>query len=143
MKKIRLFLLIGILALMSTACMSTHQSITGSLPEIKIEPKNLDLEITEPMEAIATSTRVLGIDWERMFSSTSATIKASIYAPNIIGFDRTDQYALYTLLKQNPGYDMVLYPQFTTVTNRPVLGLGLIYIETKVKVTARLAKLRQ
>lgn len=142
MRKISVLFFAGILALLSTGCMSTNQTITGDLPEIKIEPKNIDLELTEPMEASAVTIRVFGIDWERLFGSRTATVKASVYAPNILGFDRTDQYALFNLLKQNPGYDMVLYPQITTITRKPFLGLGLIYMETEVKVSARLGKLR-
>ena len=45
-------------------------------------------------------------------------------------------------MKANPGYDVVFYPQFETVTKKPVIGIGLFTKITKVKVTARLGKLK-
>lgn len=140
MKKLRLLLLISAFALLSASCVSTHQSLVSSKPEIQLKPENL--EITEPMEAMATTIRVFGIDWERLLGGRTASIsRGSVYS-TIAVFDATDQYALYNLLKQNPGYDMILYPQFTTVKRKPFLGLGLIYSVTEVKVSARMAKLK-
>ena len=59
------------------------------------------------------------------------------------GVDKTDLYALYNLMRQNEDFDIVLYPQFNEVISKPFLGLGSIVTITDVKVSARMAKLRE
>jgi hypothetical protein len=44
------------------------------------------------------------------------------------------------LMANNPGYDVVMYPQYVTTKVKPA-GIGFFYKITTVKVTARLAKL--
>lgn len=139
MKKTSILVVVAVMAMLMGSCMSTQMTVSRSVPEIQLKPENLD--ITQQMEATAVTVRVFGIDWERLFSSRSAAIRGSVYTPVPI-VDKTDQYAVYSLLKQNEGYDMVLYPQFTTVVRKPFLGLGAIYKVTEVKVTARMAKLK-
>jgi len=56
--------------------------------------------------------------------------------------NRTANYSLYELMYQNPGYDVVFYPQYETVKNKPFLGLGFLYNKTTVRTTARLGKLK-
>jgi hypothetical protein len=48
--------------------------------------------------------------------------------------DQTANYALYNLMQNNEGYDVVFYPQYKTKVQRPI-GLG-IYTITAVEVTA-------
>lgn len=139
MKKISIILSVLAMTLLMGSCMSTQMTLSGSVPEIQLKPEHL--EVTQPMDATAVTVRVFGIDWERLFTSRSAAIRASVYTPMPM-IDKTDMYAIYSLLKQNEGYDMVLYPQFTTVVRKPFLGLGAIYKVTEVKVTARMAKLK-
>lgn len=139
MKKISIILSVLAMTLLMGSCMSTQMTLSGSVPEIQLKPEHL--EVTQPMDATAVTVRVFGIDWERLFTSRSAAIRASVYTPMPL-IDKTDMYAIYSLLKQNEGYDMVLYPQFTTVVRKPFLGLGAIYKVTEVKVTARMAKLK-
>lgn len=55
--------------------------------------------------------------------------------------DQTANIALCQMMTENPGYDVVYYPQIESTDFRPV-GIGLIYKETTVTVTARLAKLK-
>jgi hypothetical protein len=139
MKKLSiLFAVVGMTLLMGS-CMSTQMTMSKGVPEIQLKPENL--VITQPLEATAVTIRVFGVDWDRLFSRRTAQISGSVYSLIPIG-DRTDQYAVYSLFKQNEGYDMVLYPQFTKVTRKPFLGLGSIYSVTEVKVTARMAKLK-
>ena len=59
---------------------------------------------------------------------------------NYIG-DKTSAYALHDMMENNQGYDVVFYPQYDTKVSRPFLGLGFIIKKTKVKATARLARL--
>ena len=139
MKKISIFVVIAVMAILMSGCMSTQMTVSRSIPEIQLKPEHLD--ITQQLEATAVTVRVFGIDWERLFSSRSAAIRGSVYTPMPI-VDKTDEYAIYSLLKQNEGYDMVLYPQFTRVVRKPFLGLGAIYQVTEVKVIARMAKLK-
>ena len=107
MKKTSILVVVAVMAMLMGSCMSTQMTVSRSVPEIQLKPENLD--ITQQMEATAVTVRVFGIDWERLFSSRSAAIRGSVYTPVPI-VDKTDQYAVYSLLKQNEGYDMVLYP---------------------------------
>lgn len=47
-------------------------------------------------------------------------------------------YALNTLMQENPGYDMIIYPQY----NRKKKVVPFFYSKTEVEVTARLGKLK-
>lgn len=136
-----ILLIFGVTAmlLLCSSCVSTHMSITGSTPQLNIELK--DLEVTEPVEATAVSVKLFGVDWGRLLSRNEADVRGSVYT-SLLSLDRTENYAVYDLLKKNKGYDIVLYPQFYKVTRKPFLGLGLIYKVTEVKVSARMAKLR-
>ena len=139
MKAKHLLLPVALCLTLLTGCMSTHQTMPLAVPTVRI---NLDdLEISEPLEATAMTVRVLGIDWERLFNTEDGDMAYSVLTP-IPVVDKTDLYALYVLMKRNPGYDFVLYPQFTKVHRRPVLGIGALNSITEVKVTARLAKLK-
>jgi hypothetical protein len=109
-----------------------------------------DFSYSEQVSASATTTRILMIDWSRLFKKTSGTVEggasglinvASLPVIGNIVSDRTSNYALYELMEANPGYDVVFYPQYETTVKRPFLGLGFIFSKTDVKVTARLAKI--
>jgi hypothetical protein len=100
--------------------------------------------------AEATSTTILGIDFSRLFTKKTGTIESgsagglSIASIPVVGnllSDKTANYALYELMSNNPGYDVVFYPQYETKVVRPILGLGFLTKITKVKTTARLGKL--
>ena len=139
MKIFKLFIVSSAIALFCTGCMSTRLDITGANPVIQLEPK--DLEISEPMEANAVTVKVFGIDWQRLFSTQAAEVRGSVYS-SMLPVSRTENFAVYNLLKKNTGYDVVLYPQFTKVVRKPFLGMGAIYQVTEVKVTARMGKLK-
>lgn len=139
MKKVLFLLVATVIAMSFGSCVSTHSSIASTMPEIQLKPEHL--EVTAPMEATAVTTRIIGVDWERLFSKRTATIRGTVYS-SIVSFDKTDEYAIFNLLRQNEGYDMVLYPKFERVERKPVLGIGMIYSVTEVKVSARMAKLK-
>ena len=139
MKKYYLLFAALLFAASFSSCVSTHSSIASSTPQIQLKPEHLD--VTEQKEAAAVTTRIFGVDWGRLIGSRSATIRGTVVS-TIPSFDRTDEYAIFSLLKQNDGYDMVLYPKFTKVVRKPVLGIGSICTITEVKVSARLAKLK-
>ena len=67
---------------------------------------------------------------------------ASIPVIGNLMVDKAASYAMYTLMKEHPGYDVVVYPQVEKHKKAPLLGTD-IYSTTTVKVTARLGKLKQ
>lgn len=150
MKKMRftfLFLAAGLMFLSS--CTSVHKTMRE--PNARVEFEKSDFEFSEQVTASATSTMILNIDWSRIFKQETAAVEgagmipislASIPVVGDVVVDKTANYALYELMKANPGYDLVFYPQYTTRIEKPVLGIGFIYKTTTVTTTARLAKIK-
>jgi hypothetical protein len=110
-----------------------------------------DFELSEQVTAEATSTKIIGIDWQRVFNQKTGNIEGgasmmiSLASIPVMGnylFDQTANYALYEMMVQNPDYDVVLYPQYETVTQKPILGIGWLTTITTVKAKARLGKLK-
>jgi hypothetical protein len=96
-----------------------------------------DFSLSKQLSAEATTVRVLGIDWARLFSKKTATVPV---VGGIAG--TTKNYALYNLMNNYTGYDVVFYPQYEKIVRKPVLGLGFITKITTVKVTARLGTIK-
>jgi len=122
------------------------QSMRESQTLLKLERENL--EISQQVSAEATSTKIFGIDFARLLTSKEGNVEKDGTLPtladipvigNVLG-DKTANYALYELMVNNPGYDIVLYPQYEMKILRPI-GIGIVTITT-VKVTARLAKIK-
>tara|TARA_X000001036_G_scaffold246529_1_gene229826 strand:- start:85 stop:378 length:294 start_codon:yes stop_codon:yes gene_type:complete len=92
--------------------------------------------------AKATSVRILGIDFARLFLQKTAagggTIATSIPIVGQYLSDPTTSYAMYNLLEQNDGADFVFYPQTEKKMTCPIIGICLINQVTTVKVKARL-----
>jgi hypothetical protein len=61
---------------------------------------------------------------------------------NVLG-DKTSNYALYELMNNNPGYDVIFYPQYEVKVVKPIIGIGFLTKITTVKTTARLGKLNK
>ena len=89
-----------------------------------------------------------------MFNKEEGNIEKSILASSIVDlvkipvigdvlYDKTSNYALYELMQNNPGYDVVFYPQYEKKIEKPILGIGFILKKITVKVTGRLAKLNK
>jgi hypothetical protein len=119
-------------------------------PNVRVNLVADDFAVSDQVSGTASSTKILSIDWQRLFNNESADVNAgganiSLASIPVVGStisDRTVNYALYNLMYQNPGYDVVIYPQYSTKVSRPFLGLGFIYSKTTVKATARLGKLK-
>lgn len=147
-----------------TSCSSIHRTMTN--PDSSIEFKKDDFTITAQATAKASSTRILGIDWENLFKkkkfgefnpqTTSQTGLSSASIPvfggaltnatsGIFSFliDNTAELATHNLITKNNDNDVVLYPRYQTQTSKPILGIGFIFKKTEVTVTARLGKLKQ
>lgn len=175
-KTIRFFALAAVACLCFTSCNTYSHSMRE--PNVKVELYSDDFELSEQFSAEATTTRVLGIDWKRLFgtyeigvvgnSAPDASVLGAVagvvpmsvtpeitedgltginisianipVVGNIIP-DATSSYALYKLMAEHPGYDVVFYPQYEKYVHAPILGTSL-YSKTTVKVTARLAKMK-
>lgn len=147
MKKIKFLSAIAAIALFATSC--TTMSRTMKEPNYRVEFNKSDFEYSDQKSAEATVTKIIGIDFQRLFKKEiGATAKDmpvgfSLYSLPIVGAaldpNKAQYYAIYNIMKENPGYDVVLYPQFES-DRFSVLG---IYTVTKVKATCRLAKLKK
>lgn len=140
MKKILLFCA-AVAVLVFTGCTSSDISLENGNPHVEFY--HADFNLSQQFSAEATSTRIISIDWERLFNQETGTVGDSHTLPiigNIVN-DPTANYALYKLLKEHPGYDVIFYPQYETKTVRPI-GIGALYKTTTVKVTARLGKMK-
>jgi hypothetical protein len=131
-----------------TGCTSVNKSMRE--PNARVEFNKSDFEFSEQLTATATSTTIFNIDWQRIFNQETGTVESPSMVPfslveiPVIGtmvFDPTANYALWELMKANPGYDVVFYPQFLIKVEKP-LGIGFIYKQTTVTTTARLAKIK-
>ena len=143
MKKSRYLLLLAVSLLAFTSC--TSLSRTMREPNVKLELNANDMELSEPVTGTATVVRVFGIDWKRLFNYESATVCAPVMGLSPMELATAPvgaSQAIYDLLEKNPGYDVVLYPQYKSKSYN-VLLLGLLYSETETTVTARLGKLKK
>ncbi len=149
MKKTSLGL--GLLLLASlyfAGCTTYNKTMRDS--NVRIDLTKNDFTLSDQLSAEAKSTRIVGIDFSRLFMKKTGEISngsggitlASIPVLGTVVADRTANYALYDLMTSNPGYDVVFYPQYETKVVKPILGIGLIYKTTTVKATARLGKLK-
>lgn len=137
-----------LLMLFISSCTSYNKTMRE--PNVRVELNKNDFSLSEQVKAEATSTRIVGIDFKRIFTQKTGTISSgsnsiSLSSIPVIGtfvVDPTSNYALYELMHNNPGYDVVFYPQFETKIVKPILGIGFIVTNTKVVVQARLGKLK-
>ncbi len=145
-----------IIAAAMTGCSTSHRTI--SQPDTYLQLKRSDFEISELKTASATTKQILCIDWSRIFNKTKANgndmmandieLWSFYYSYPVIGpiaydylIDKTTDYAFYELMKSNPGYDVIMYPQVEREIKRPI-GIGWIYREINVTVSGRLAKIK-
>jgi len=143
----KIIVAITTLALVTTilsSCSSHNFSLRE--PNARVEFNKADFVISEQFTAEAQSTRILTIDWERLFQTNTGTIEGAGAAsiPIIGSFisDNTANLALYEIMKNNPGYDVAFYPSYETKISKPALGIGILMEIKTVKVTTRLGKLK-
>ncbi len=133
-----------------TSCTNINKSMREPNTRLNLEKK--DFTLSDQVTGEATSTKILGIDFKRLFLKESGShindnggsLPSLASIPVIGGFivDGTAGYALYDMMQKNPGYDVVLYPQYESKVKRPI-GIGFFYKITTVKATARLGKLNK
>jgi len=120
-------------------------------PNVKVNLTKEDFVLSDQVSSEATSTKIIGFDFARLFMKKTGDIVSGAPAINmanipVVGtmlLDRTANYALYELMLNNPGYDVIFYPQYETKIVRPILGIGFFTKITTVKATARLGKLKK
>lgn len=165
MRKIKSILLPGLMTLiLLTSCSVSNHSMKS--PNYHIEFYKSDFEYSKQVTAEATSVRILCIDWKRLFKWNSGeisyegtkqvrqtiSVSGNVYSDPIIwgvnalipvlgeyGKGKVSNYALYQLMNNNPGYDIVIYPQYESKK----FIIPIFYSKRTVKVTARLGKIKQ
>lgn len=155
MNKIIISLIIA--TILGTSCTSLQKSMQQ--PNTLVNLEKDDFEFSDQVAGSAKSTRVFGIDFQRLFKQEGARVEkesivedpftrevsnlfASIPVYGNLLSDPTANYALYDMMQKNEGYDVVFYPQYEVKVKRPVLGLGFIFKTTEVEVKAKLAKIK-
>jgi hypothetical protein len=136
-------------ALAFTSCTSLHKTMRE--PNVRVELERGDFDLSQQVSAEATSVRVLGIDWQRLLNKEQGSVEGWAFSAVNFGYipiigngisEPTSFYALHEMMKNNPGYDVVFYPQYEALVKRPFIGIGFIYKKTTVKATARLGKMK-
>jgi len=131
------------------SCTSLHKTMRE--PNVRVELERADFDLSQQVSAEATSVRVLGIDWQRLLNKEQGSVEGWAFSAVNFGYipiigngisEPTSFYALHEMMKNNPGYDVVFYPQYEALVKRPVIGIGFIYKKTTVKATARLGKMK-
>ena len=153
--KVKALLPIACAALLfaGTSCNSVMHSMRE--PNNRLDLTASDFSFSDQVSGSASSTKILTIDFNRLFGTTSGGDVGSAQGGVLGGLsvasipviggrftDNTSAFALYEMMNSNAGYDVILYPQFETRVRRPFLGLGFLYKVTDVKATARLGKLK-
>ena len=152
-------------AALIVSCSATHNTMKN--PDSHIQFNKSDFTVTGQASASASTTRILGIDWERLFqkkkfgqidqqvssqspisAATVPVIGSAVTNLSSGGFfglfsDNTASIATNNLITKNKSNDVVLYPRYQTTTAKPILGIGFIYKKTEVKVTARLGRINE
>ncbi len=136
-------MVLGTLAIFVTSCSFTSHLMKE--PNVRVELNRGDFTLSDQVSANAKSTKVFWVDWARLFKTKEgnidgANINLSLASIPVIGTivsDKTSNYALYELMNNNQGYDVIIYPQYEVVKKNYI-----IFSKTEVKVTARLGKLK-
>jgi hypothetical protein len=165
MKNHRQLLLFSIIGLFGLLCSCSISNQSMKTPNYHIEFYKTDFEYSNQVTAEATSVRILMIDWQRLFKwdignldsdiqnsqSQNIVLSSNVVADHVVsGFSsvipvlgdfekgQVSTYALYKLMKENPGYDVVIYPQYEVKK----FVIPLFYSKRTAKVTARLGKIK-
>lgn len=141
MKKLFFILTVTGALVLSTSCSMKMNGMSDANTQLNLT--TADVTISEVKEASATEKLVLMVDWKRIFKKEVGEIRrkggAGFSLPIIGGstsFTRAESYAIYKLLQDNPGYDAVMYPQFSGQAK----GLLPFFVKTDVTVKAKLVK---
>lgn len=133
------------LALLATVSSCTTYTKTMREPNARLEFEKDDFIFSEQVRGNAREVIVLGVDWNRLFRKESGDVRPTRVNVPIIGSNiynsKAASYALYNMMADHPGYDVVFYPQYSAKVTRPVIGIGFIVRITDIDVKARLGKI--
>lgn len=143
------FSLFIIAAICFSGCSSIKQTIKE--PNYRLELKKDDFVVSQQFEGNAHTVKILCIDWSHLFKKNTGQFEGEnfnmpMFSIPIIGnplMDLTSMYANYDLISNHPGYDVILYPQYSIKTRKPILGLGILLKITDANVKAKLGKLKE
>lgn len=125
--------------LLLSSCTSYQRTIADSNSRVNFTAK--DWAITAPYGGQASVTKILGIDFARLFTTRTGASGSVTSSIPIIGsyvhMYTADDYAMYDLLQRHPGFDAAFYPQF----KRKSFNFLGIYSHSTSEVKARLGKL--
>lgn len=126
--------------IVATIIFSSCSSIGTSMrePNMLVEFDKADFEMTDAITAEATTVRVMGIDWARLFNTQKGYIGFSSSVFGAQPVNSASRYALYNLMAANPGYDVIFYPQYETYSKN-----FIFFSKTTVKTTAKLGKITE
>jgi hypothetical protein len=144
----KMFMLVAVIAAFSS-CSTLNHSMRE--PNTRVELNKSDFSLSNQVSAEAKSVKIIGIDFDRLFTKKTGTVEGgaasiSLASIPVVGnfvSDMTANYSLYELMVNNPGYDVVFYPQYETKVVKPIFGIGFLTSITTVKTTARLGKLNK
>ena len=146
-------LVLGVISIFLSSCSTYHKTMRA--PNVIIKLNKADFTLSNQVSAKAETSIIYGIDadWLYTFTKKTGTLEkensVSISFANIpvIGdviSDKTANYALYELMKNNPGYDVVFFPQYAKkVTSIAPWPFKMLFKVTNVEVTAKLGKLNE
>ena len=148
-KQIFKMLMVAAVIAVFSSCSTLNHSMRE--PNTRVELNKSDFSLSDQVSAEAKSVKIIGIDFKRLFTKKTGTVEggaasishASIPVVGNFVSDKTANYSLYELMVNNPGYDVVFYPQYETKVEKPILGIGFLSKITTVKTTARLGKLNK
>ena len=148
-KQIFKMLMVAAVIAVFSSCSTLNHSMRE--PNTRVELNKSDFSLSDQVSAEAKSVKIIGIDFERLFTNKTGTVEGgaasiSLASIPVVGnfvSDKTANYSLYELMVNNPGYDVVFYPQYETKVVKPILGIGFLSKITTVKTTARLGKLNK
>ena len=139
--------------LFASVLLSSCSTINKSMkePNVRVDLTKSDFTLSDQVKANASSTTIIGIDFSRLFMKKTGSIEGgaagiSIASLPVVGSllnDKTSNYALYELMNNNPGYDVIFYPQYEVKVVKPIFGIGFLTKITTVETTARLGKLNK
>jgi hypothetical protein len=141
MKALKVLAVFVVAAIAFSSCTTISHSMKE--PGNYVEFKKDDFEFSKQVSGEATQVKLLQfLDVSRIFyKELGETVSpgGGFQIPIIGGMlaKKVNMFALYNVMKDNPGYDVVFYPQFET----KVVNVILVKT-TKVKVTCRLGKVK-
>lgn len=125
------------------SCVTTTKTMRE--PNSYVEFDKEDFIFSNQVSGNAREVKVLGIDWKRLTKKEVGDVKPTRVNIPIIGTNvyssKAASYALYNMMADHPGYDVVFYPKYSAKVKRPVIGLGFIVRTTDIDVKARLGKI--